>query len=373
MTNDILTKAKLYDGGTMDKIYNMLKNKIRQHKKVYITLDDFYNYIESEDINLKMALNYPDNCSKFGQAVNKLVKENVIEPVKSSKSNNQNLKLNYRIVKTSPSYDDIKRQIIKLTKPIQIEYYLSHPQEYQKDKEYIDIIDRFLKSSGKNEKMSINERAYQLFGDEKFLRDSDKSRAKGERIIKNLGLTYEDLNCYYAYEPFFCFTKDNYKNKSERNVLIVENKDTFWSFKKLLFELDNTLNIDMLIYGEGNKIINSFQFIDEYKLNGQNKFIYFGDLDAEGINIFFSLKARHPSYNILPFIEGYKQLIELSSGIGLPNIKKSQKMNRENIEKFCTYFEEYYVRKIREIILNNRYIPQEALSFAVLRKLYEVN
>jgi len=356
----------------MDKIYNMLKNKIRQHKKVYITLNDFYNYIESEDKNLRIALNYPDNYSKFEQAVSKLIKENVIKSVKNSKWNNQNMKLNYRIVKKSSCYDDIKKQIIKLTKPIQIEYYLSHPQEYQKDKEYIDIIDRFLKSSAKNEKMSINERAYQLFGDEKFLRDSDKSRAKGERILKNLGLTYEDLNCYYAYEPFFCFTKDNYKNKPERNVLIVENKDTFWSFKKLIFELENTLNIDMLIYGEGNKIVNSFQFIDEYKLNVQDKFIYFGDLDAEGINILFSYKTRYPSYNVLPFIEGYRQLIELSSGIELPNVKKAQKLSRENIEKFCTYFEEYHARKIRDIVLNNRYIPQEALSFTVLRKLYEV-
>ncbi|MCL0063142.1 DUF2220 domain-containing protein [Peptococcaceae bacterium] len=81
-------------------------------------------------------------------------------------------------------------------------------------------------------------------------------------------------------------------------MLIVENKDTFFSLKALFQEGINRWNgksFSMLIYGEGRKIlygegrkilksISFFEEIEEYK-GLSTSFYYFGDLDAEGISI----------------------------------------------------------------------------------------
>lgn len=357
-----------------DEIYKLLIKAIKGHNKVYITLNDFYTYIEIQDKSLRNALNYPNYYNELEKAVSRLIDEEIIEVVKSSKCNSKNMKLTYRIIKQKACYDDTKREILKLAKPIQIEYYLAHPHEYLKEKEYIYIIDTFLRNSSKDnqkdEVMSINERSYQLFGDEKFLRDSDKARAIGERILKNLGLKYSDLNCFYSYEPFFCFTKDEFKDKLDKRVLILENKDTFWSFKRLLFDFNSILDFDMIIYGEGNKIVNSFQFVEQYKLKERDEYLYFGDLDAEGINIFFSLTTRYTSYNIAPFTEAYRQLINKSSILPLHKVKKAQKVSLENVERFSACFDEGYAIKINDIVTNNYYIPQEAITFVDLRRLF---
>ncbi len=48
---------------------------------------------------------------------------------------------------------------------------------------------------------SINERSYQIFGEEKFLKENPLSTA----ILKNTGIDIEVLNIYNTPEPFFLF------------------------------------------------------------------------------------------------------------------------------------------------------------------------
>lgn len=373
----------------MNRIYGMLKEFIAEYDKVYVSLDRFYTCIQNQDKELRMALNYPEPYQYLVKAIDRLIDENLLQPVKSAKFDNRNLRLNYRIIRKEISYDDVKMEIMKLSAPMRIDYYLSHPQEYLRDKEVIRILDSFLRIKNPDEIISINERSWQLFKDEKFLRDSDKSRAVGERILKNTGLEYSDLGCYDTYEPFFCFTRDSYKEKDVKRVLIIENKDTFWSFKKLLFEelsgynmthprgepgylglnAEYLLNVDIIIYGEGNKIVNSFRFTQEYDLEAKDEFMYFGDLDPEGINILYSLKNRYPDHRIYPFTECYMKMIDLSDPNDLQEIKKAQKVKMEYLEMFLESFSDEYARKIRKMMLGNKYLPQEALSFATLKEI----
>ncbi|HBN84917.1 MAG TPA: hypothetical protein DDZ89_13865 [Clostridiales bacterium] len=72
-----------------------------------------------------MALNYPEHYQSLVQAINKLCEENVIQPVKSARFDNRNLKLNYKITRSEQSFDDIKMEIMRLTSPIRIDYYLA--------------------------------------------------------------------------------------------------------------------------------------------------------------------------------------------------------------------------------------------------------
>ncbi|MCL0101390.1 DUF2220 domain-containing protein [Peptococcaceae bacterium] len=95
-------------------------------------------------------------------------------------------------------------------------------------------------------------------------------------------------------------------------MLIVENKDTFFSLKALFQEGINRWNgksFSMLIYGEGRKILKSISFfeeIEEYK-GLSTSFYYFGDLDAEGISIWYELTEQR---EVVPFVYFYCCLFE---------------------------------------------------------------
>lgn len=355
----------------MVTLYNMLKEAINQYPKVYITLDTFYEWIESKDPELRNALNNPKHYQSLVQTIEKLCDENILQPVKSAKFDNRSLKRSYKIIREKFDFDEIKMEIMKLSPPIIIDYYLNHPEEYMNDKTTVKILDDFLQDKSPKELITVNERSWQLFKDEKFLKDPDKTGGKGERILRNTGLEYKDLFCYETYEPFFCFTKDHYKEKDPKCVLIIENKDTFWSFKRILFDdglnLDPLTDTDVLIYGEGNKIINSFQFTCEYGLTEKDNYLYFGDLDPEGINILYTLKKRFPEYDIHVFTDCYRYMMDLSDMERLPKIRKNQRVNEDYLKLFTAQFDKDYAAFISLCMEKSLYIPQEALSYAILK------
>ncbi len=355
-----------------EKIYRILKRFLVEARRVNYSLDEFYSIIEQKDARLRDFLNYPSGIKNFRCALEKLEGEGVIEPVKSSKFNAHNLRQKYKKKKKEEDLYDRKELLLNLHSSISLDDYLKDMKEFEKDKEYIFIIDDFLRKVNNIDKekyiVSINERAFELFGDEKFFRGSSKTRSKGEGILAKLGLdVVNDLNCYRAYEPFFFFSREDYKKKSVRKILIVENKDTFWSFKKGVLERGKEY-IDFLIYGEGNKIVSSFQFCEEHSLKATDEFLYFGDIDAEGINIFFKLKEAYPNYNITPFLDGYIKLLEVMKNKECPRLNKSQIKKQDNLDLFCEYFSSDDAYKIRNIILHDRYIPQEAFSFELIKK-----
>ncbi len=354
---------------SMNKYCDILKNNLQLYEKTNISLHELYEFIKNKDRKFWEDLHHPEGYRDFVISIKSLIADNMLEEIKSSPWNGQNppLKKKYKVIKSIKEDKEITKEILTLVHPIDMKYYLHHQEEYREDREYILIINEFFKKIPV-EMISVNERSYELFNDEKFLKNSSEKRTKGEKILKNLCLTCENLYCYTTQEPFFCFINKNHKD--EKNILIIENKDTFWSFKNLIFDMESTLDIYMIIYGEGNKITSSFQFVTHYNLTEKDKYIYYGDLDAEGINIFLSLREKFPAYNIEPFIEGYIYLINTAEKSNLPKIKHNQKIKEENIITFYNYFETSCQEKIKEIIRNNLYVPQEAFSFASLKNIY---
>jgi hypothetical protein len=155
-----------------------------------------------------------------------------------------------------------------------------------------------------------------------------------------------------------------FEPKERLNVLIIENKDTFYSVLKYIERKPQKelygANIDMLIYGEGKKIVNSFSFINEVTAGTAiERVYYFGDLDFEGIGIYNSLASKFKNYFVIPHVELYKEL--LVEAKTPPPLKTNQ--SEVYLELFLRCFDNESKDKISAILYNGKYIPQEALNF----------
>jgi hypothetical protein len=353
------------------EIYIALKKEINNSKNKFIELTSLFTVAESSSSDMPVFLQSPEGQYAFSGAIGTLFEEQIISPV-GKKPNHNGLYIKYRINKENEKKDNqLITEIVKnIVFPAVIDYYVKHTEDYFKDKDVIDVISGYLKKKD-DSIVTVNERAYELFGDEKFFRGDEKSRSRGEIVLKRLGLNYLHLGCIETVEPFFSFYKKDFHLKHSRNIYIIENKDTFWTVKKHFMDSVSNIDLDMLIYGEGKKILSSFRFIDEYEIDLQaDTFYYFGDLDAEGINIYCDLKAKFPEYNIRPFKHGYQAVLEIGMMRNPAKTPKQQKVSENNIEKFIEEFDDALAIKIKNIINGGLYIPQEALSATMIKERF---
>lgn len=184
----------------------------------------------------------------------------------------------------------------------------------------------FIKSRRCTTPLSINERSFQIFGDEKFL-----NSAEGKTLLNKNHISLHMLNVYKTPEPFIYYINP-YTNS--KNALIIENKDTWYTMKRILKDYGSICGIDIkaLIYGEGRKIQNSFAYMEEddtTDIHDILTFYYFGDIDASGIDIFYKLKNTYKKYDICPFEPGYEYLYE--------NRHLKRKKEMKNITRIPSY------------------------------------
>lgn len=355
-----------------DKIYIKLKNEVDKAEGKFILLNRLLFAVESISYDMPAFLQGRDGQEVFLSAINRLILDELIVPVGKKPNTHNGLHLKYRInEKTGQKENELVTQIIKnIELPAKVDYYIQHPYDYLNDRSIIESISSFLKQKNINF-ATVNERAYEIFGDEKFFKGDEKNRSRGEVVLKRLGLDYADLSCEETVEPFFSFYKKEFFASSNRNIFIIENKDTFWSFKRNTMDLQSNLNLDMLIYGEGKKIISSFRFIEDYDVDAEkDTFFYFGDLDMEGINIYCDLKSKYSQYKIIPFYQGYHTILEIGLKRGVMKTPKQQKTYKDNINKFINEFDKTYATSIEKLINGGFYIPQEALSATKIKERF---
>ena len=363
-----------YNEKSNDEIYIVLKNEILSVEGKYIQLKSLLSAVESVNNDMPVFLQSPEGQAAFLNAVTMLISEQLISPVGSKPYTYSGLHLKYKVKKDETKKDnELATQIIKsIELPAMVDYYIKHPQDFLHDKSVIETISSFLKRQG-TDIVTVNERAYELFGDEKFFKGDERSRSRGEVVLKRLGLDYSHLGCIDTVEPFFSFYKKDFFTRNTRNICIIENKDTFWSFKRNVLDSASSLNVDMLIYGEGKKINSSFRFVQEYHVDPErDTFFYFGDLDAEGINIYCELKEQYPKFNIIPFFEAYQATFEIVRKRGFAKTPKQQRMNGDNIGKFMRAFNEPWVSEIKRLLDKGFYIPQEALSAMEIKERFGI-
>ena len=316
----------------------------------------------------------------FAEKIEILIQLGMIDPVKASGLNGKQPPLyeKYRIVKQKDTLDQVTRQKLLTGYDPQIKtaYYSTHGKDYQEDEPYLAKLDSFLKQHQNFASWSLitaNERSFQVFHNEKWLLSRH-----GHLFCQRTGLSLAALRCYQTSEPFFYYPVSIPRGTNKIKVLIVENKDTFFSLKGLFQQGIHTWGghiFSLLIYGEGRKIQKSFRFYEElgeYQ-NYQADFYYFGDLDPEGIRIWYDLQKEY-GLTIKPFTLFYQVLFE-KYGQNAPSLsagkKTGQRYSEKAIKAFLSYFAQDLATGIRQMLAEKKYLPQEGLHYVLLKELAE--
>lgn len=333
----------------MKLIANLNKNKIdlEDIKKFY----KIYDYMELYEL------------------VVKLIDEGDITPVKSSERNGKSPALHkrYKVVQKNPDNSEYINELnYNISSYLNTDYYRNNIEKYKEDRNYVLSLNEYIKNrQGRMEtKVSLNERSFEIWGREKFLQ-----KEGGKSILKKLGLSLDDLYIYETTEPLPYYS---HNKNTPQNVLILENKDTFYSMRRYLINSSNKImgtDIGTLVYGGGkniNKTFEDFSYcVEPYLGHKDNTILYLGDIDYEGIVIYESLKGIfEKGHNIKPFISGYKVMVDkyLNGNVCLPKTKEGQNRNISNV--FLSEFTEEYMSKINEILIAGKYIPQEILNIS---------
>ena len=163
----------------------------------------------------------------------------------------------------------------------------------------------------------------------------------------------------------------SHTRQTPQNLLILENKDTFYSMRRHLLEEGEKIlgeDIGTLIYGAGKRVLRSFRdfefCVEPYMRDPGNKIFYFGDLDYEGIGIYENLAELFQSgWEIVPFVPAYQRMLSKApEPERLPDTSEGQ--NRNISDVFFSYFQKEQTSYMKEILYRGKYIPQEILNIS---------
>ena len=326
--------------------------------------------LEVKRISLKeLQKNLSDYKEQYEHVMD-LIEKGRIKPVKASGTNGKSpsLYLEYWLVEEEKDYTELKEELLyRMVPEISIDYYMGHLAMYEQDRQWVLLLNDFLKEHKQNLlcAKSLNERSFEIWKREKFL-----LKEQGKKILKRYQIDLDALNVYETTEPLAYYS---HTRQTPQNILIVENKDTFYSMRKYLLEGNERIlgmPVGTLIYGAGKGIFKSFQdfefCVEPYMTTKGNEIYYFGDLDYEGIGIYENFASVFGgAWEIKPFIEGYEAMIEKVEKIEqLPDTKTGQ--NKRIRKLFFSYFSKDMVEKMTRILEAGQYIPQEILTITDL-------
>lgn len=327
--------------------------------------DNCMKRITLDEIELKYELrSYEDLYKK----VIELYDAGKLKPVKASGKNGKKPALykDYWIVEEKKEYSEYLGELYYSYVPaISTEYYLKNLDKYEEDRKWLLLLNKYLKEHTEDLKQpqSLNERSFEIWHREKFIKEE-----QGKKILKRCKIPMEMLNIYETTEPlaYYVNSKD-----TPQNLLIIENKDTFYSIRKCMIRRKADIfgkNIGTLIYGAGKVIWGSFRdydlCVEPHMISDENSLYYFGDIDYEGILIYEKLASFFgEKYEIKPFVVAYERMVLEAEKIGfeeMPEMKEGQ--NKNITDKFFSYFSMDIINKMRTILQEGKYIPQEILS-----------
>lgn len=286
-------------------------------------------------------------------------------PVKRAKTNGRKpaLPLSFwKIREEQDDYAEVYEELdYRMNPQLHTEYYRKNPQAYLKDRDKILLLSNYLDCHSELLKIpeTMNERSFEIFHREKFFQEEG-----GLNFCKRLGISREMLGFYETSEPLSYYSRSK---KTPQNILIIENKDTFYDIRRYISQTGSILGkeFDTVIYGAGKGIWSTFadyvNQAEEY-FGADNRLYYFGDLDYEGILIYEHL-VKGNQIQIALFKTAYEKMIEKAQSAGienLPDTKQGQNTGIENV--FMDSFCEKTQSEIWNILKSGKYIPQEILN-----------
>nr|WP_297706352.1 Wadjet anti-phage system protein JetD domain-containing protein [uncultured Butyrivibrio sp.] len=336
-----------------------IKEKLLGYGKKTITLEDIKNI---------MKISLMDEQSAYEQ-ISEMIMEEIIEPVKSSGKNGNisyPLYKKYRILIKEEGDKETIGEIKRLHPLLLRSGYLSaNPMEFQRNRVVIEGLSAFLFVDKDEIFVSRKERSFEIFGQEKTLDDS-----MVKALLRKLQITESELRFYDT--PEYCFHDYIPVRKDHMMLLICENKDIWFNIRRRMFE-DGVrslfgIAIDGVVYGEGNKVSDRTGALEEYvKFMGESdvKFLYWGDIDREGFDIFRRTKDANDRLDISLFVPGYKKMIERAKNIELEDSPSSKKQGMR-FDDLINDFSDDERNFLTDIFENNKLIPQEIISYKYL-------
>jgi hypothetical protein len=304
------------------------------------------------------------------QIVNALVQEQILVPVKASKTNGNTrypIYLKYKIQQTEEESSDMMEEIMHLhPKMLQTGYLQSKPDIYQKYRDQLQKLKQYLfarKEAGIA--ISRKERSFEIFGEEKLL-----DQTAFAHLLEKLGLTADVLGFYDT--PAYCFHDYIPVHRENLTLLICENKDIWFNLRRRMFE-NHARNIfgtriDGVVYGCGNKVSEP-EALTHYTdfLCASVTYLYWGDIDREGLNIYLRLVKNNPQLSVQLFVPAYTEMLHRAQMRTMPDIAD----HRERMEDYTSVYESFALCErdvFQEIICSNKRVPQEIISYADLEK-----
>lgn len=326
-----------------------------------------------------------DNYSKEAEYILSLIDKGLIKPVISSPKNGKYpaLYTRYWLIEEEKDYTELIDELRNSVSPIiNIDYYLKHINVYEKERKYVTELSEYLIKCKEelSVKISENERSFAIWGKEKFLSGKSYDGISAGEILKHCGIEKDYLNTYRTAEPlaYYSCNKD-----VPQNILILENLDPFYSIRRLMTEGNNNICGTLygtLVYGGGKRVIRAFEDFEisaePYMREYRNHLFYVGDLDYEGISIYESLVKKVKEKSVLvsekdfsgnsaaeksirPCIEIYNRMLDKVCDIEKLPVMKNQ--NVIDITEFTAGLTEVRREKLKTILANGKYIPQEIL------------
>ena len=336
-----------------------IKKKLLEYGKKSITLEALIDILRIETADTKLSFDM----------VSELIDDSILEPIKNSGQNGNHkypLFKKYRIMIREESSEEVEKQIRQLHPALQRTGYLSlHVKEYLKHREVVDCLNTFLFSRKAGEQISRKERSFEIFGREKVLDDPEV-----KSLLRHLEISESDLGFYDT--PEYCFHDYIPERKNDLTLLICENKDIWFNIRRCMFE-DHFkslfgVTIEGVVYGNGNKVSNKAGALVEYVRfmgNPNVTFLYWGDIDREGFDIFRRTRDVNDSLEIKLFLPGYRKMIERAQNIYLEDSPSSKK---EGVS-FADLFEDFSAEEqqfLNHVLEDNKLIPQEIISYTIL-------
>lgn len=339
----------------------------RKEKRRSFLIDDLEKHIVSR------CGGYSSYQDKGGyvalyKGVRRLEEENRIRELKTVGYNGQNppLKIRWAIMQKDIPAGWPAEDTLKVSDLLDISQYNKNPHlQTRKEWQYIIDIYEFLKNKERRPWASCEERCLEIFHDEKFL----DLHNRDNEVLKRLNISYDDLKMK-KYGHMFVYW--NRGTSDIKNIIILENHSTFFSYKRVAVEGKDIFGTipDALIYGEGKKIIKSFSFLEEIADTKKVKVLYFGDIDPEGFMIYRLLREKYKDIAIGLQSEAYGTLLRLSKQ-NYPC--EGQSENQENLryvlEELYKSNRDEEADKIKYLWKSKYRIPQELITYEYLMGL----
>ncbi len=290
--------------------------------------------------------------------------EGMLSPVKASGTNGNHtypIYLKYRIT-LDQDYSEVLAEIMMLHPLICKSGYLqSKPELYLQYRGQLQKLNRYLFKAHSFVPVSKKERSFEIFDEEKQMEDSSF-----RSLLDHLGLTADTL-CYYD-TPEYCFNDYIPERKAMMTLLICENKDIWFNIRRRMYE-DSArsafgAHIDGVVYGSGNRVSEKGALSEYTRFMGADKvnYLYWGDIDRAGLNIYQSLKKNNPDLSIQLFVPAYEEMLSLAEARNIPDSMD----HRERVGDYGSIYELFSGKlkdRLSVYIENNKRIPQEIISY----------